>query len=323
MRSVTTSPGDEAYRSLRSKPSQACLDLRISGRRQRDVTTRSLRDIRPAVSTAPGSSAVLGLLVAALGGCANNSTSGSPAGTPEYDAASGTDSTNSGDDAGAADAAQIAVYCESDTASSLQDPICDCQGSGASGEIVYSGVACDSSTTEGSFGTLCCESNEYPNDGGSCSCYETGNWQCWTYSDMCGCSYYGAPFGSVPDSTECNNAPGSDGLPWTCCASSSDCTCSESISGCGSDTVVSDCLIGPAALGVQPPFTSCPNGTDPVSSCSTGPTEAPDSGADDDSGGGGGCNASNCGGPPSCYCGVCCSQSCQGGVCMSNCSGSP
>jgi hypothetical protein len=64
-----------------------------------------------------------------------------------------------------------------------------------------------------------------------------------------------------------------------CCATTTDCTCQEYASGCGdAGQAVDNCMVGPTALGIPTPLTSCPSGMTPVAACNAGPPSPPDSG---------------------------------------------
>jgi hypothetical protein len=183
---------------------------------------------------------------------------------------------------------KVVVDCTADGGPSLTTPYCSCAASGTSGAVTYEGDVCNQAEVEDNFPTQCCATDGYP-QGGTCACYATGPWQCWSATDICSCGVYTAPEGSTVDTGGCSNGGPGEPVPWVCCATTTDCTCQANASSCGdAGQVVDDCLVGPKALGIPTPLTSCPSGTTPIAACNAGPPAPQDSGTstgDDSSGG--------------------------------------
>jgi hypothetical protein len=201
----------------------------------------------------------------------------------------------------------------------IGDTVCSCTGDSNTGTTTYSGKQCGQGRTAGTGDThlLCCGADGYPasND---CECYLTLKWFCSSIGNTtCACGFMYNENAGVTPITQCDNLPGSNGVPWTCCsANDQDCRCFENgTNSCPAGArIVSDCIT-PELAGVRIPPTACPAGRTKVTSCSVGlPVSS--------TGGGTGSGGSSGGG--ACRSDADCPGDCNGDdpVCCPSCKGS-
>lgn len=186
------------------------------------------------------------------------------------------------------------------------EPTCTCTADSNPGTASFSGDSCDAQSA--GLAKFCCADDSFPGSSSSCQCwFENLDWACTGYdTSSCECAFLDTTtLDSNYLTSVCDNVPGSDGVPWHCCADTlGNCVCKEGVACTAGKTEVSQCATPPSWYGTPP--SGCPSGTTLTYGCTAGSS-------------GGSCQtASDCPGQCSGDSIVCC-PTCNSGTCGQTC----